>query len=70
MKLGYFAQEGDTVLDRIDYPLFRAMAAKVKEIDVTPDEFLLVMRYAVNCDLYWQTPAGDNIVLGIKINIV
>ena len=52
MKLSDFVEEGDTVLDRIDYPLFRAMAAGVKELEVTPQEFVLAMRYAVQQNVY------------------
>ncbi len=70
MKLSDFAQEGDTVLDRIDYPLFRASAAKLTELDVTAEQFVPLMRFATQSDLYWQSGTGEHIILGMKINIL
>lgn len=69
MKLSDFVQEGDTVLDRIDYPLFRALAAKQESLDLTPEEFVMAMRYAVMNNVYHQE-GGQKVILGMKINII
>lgn len=68
-KLSDFANENDTVLDKIDYPLFRAMGAGVKELEIAADIFPLVMRYATTTNVYHQD--GDTpIILGMKIKII
>lgn len=59
MKLSDFYKEGDGVLDRIDYPLFRAMATKTKELEVTPEEFVMCMRYAVQQNVYAHVQGVD-----------
>ena len=68
-NLADYAKEGDTILDRIDYPLFRAMAAGVKELEVSSDIFPLVMRYATTTNVYHQD--GDTpIILGMRITLI
>ncbi len=73
MKLKDFCQEGDDVLSRIDYPLFRAMAANTKELEVTPEEFVMCMRYAVMNHVYAQFKSMTEeypMILNMKITII
>ncbi len=68
-ELKDFMQENDTTLDRIDYPLFRAMAAYVKKLRVTPEEFVMCMRYATMANVYYQD--GETpVILGMRIEII
>lgn len=72
-KLSDFKKEGDDVFSMIDYPLFRAMAAGVKELEVTPEEFVMAMRYAVMNNVYLQIgTVHENYpsILAMKISII
>jgi hypothetical protein len=72
-KISDFTQQGDGFLDRIDYPLFRAMAAGVKELEMSPESFLMAMRYAVQNNVYHHvlSESGDYpMILNMKITIV
>ncbi len=69
MKLEDFKEEKDTTFDRVDYPLFRAMSIRVKELEVTPEEFVMCMRYATMANVYHQD--GDTpVILGMRIKVI
>ena len=52
-----------------EFALLRAMAAGVKELEMTPEQFVTCMRYAINADLYKQVDDVPTI-LAMKIKIV
>lgn len=49
-----------------EFALLRAMAAGIKELEMSPDEFITCMRYAINANLYKQETQtkliGENLV--------
>lgn len=52
-KLADYYTEGDEKIPAFIYtPLLKAMAAGVKELEVTPDEFVIAMRSAVLANIY------------------
>lgn len=68
-KLSTFVQEGEDVMSRIDYPIFRAMAAGVTELEVTVEEFAMCMRFAVMSNVYYQEN-GIPTILTMKLKII
>ena len=56
-----------------EFALLRAMANNVKELELTPDEFITCMRYAINADLYHQVSDETGTyptILAMKIIVI
>lgn len=48
----FYTNENEQSLLAYWDPLFKAMAAGIKELEVTPEEFLKCMRWAVTANVY------------------
>lgn len=62
-----------------EFALLRAMAAGVKELEMTPEQFLTCMRYAISANLYKQYAIYDRntdktisypTILAMKITVI
>lgn len=74
MKLSEFYSEEDKQnLQFIWNPLLKAMAKGVKELEVTPDEFVIAMRSAIAANVYFhvKTESEDYpTILAMRIIVI
>jgi len=65
--------KGEVFPAMVDEPLFDAMAAGIKELQVTREEFKVIMRYALYSGVYHHVyyDGGDYpTVLGMKLTLI
>ncbi len=85
MKLNDFIVDADKSQTEFPYAslaeefaLLRAMAAHVKEIEVTPEQFVTCMRYAINAQVYQHVRGIDKegyeyeypTILGMRVTVI
>ena len=74
-KLGdFYTEDEEKQLAFIWNPLLKAMAAGVKELEVTTEEFVNAMRSAISANIYKHVFAPDGTdyptILAMKITVI